>query len=119
VFNYDNFKRLLSLDLNIVSGIYRAASGVICSGYMDNGSPKTIRDIKEIAPFEVDFTGFGFTLIKKGVFEKMEAPFFIKENGKEKYYIDDIAFGIKAKEAGFKIMLDPLTIVGHEKKLVI
>jgi hypothetical protein len=119
VFSYADFKRLLSLDKDVISGIYRAVSGVLCSGYMVDGLTVNIKDLKSDEPFEVDYTGFGFTLIKKGVFEKMESPYFVKERAKERFFIDDIAFGIKAKEAGFNIMIDPMTKIGHEKKLVI
>jgi len=58
---------------------------------------------------EVDAVGFGATLMRRDVFEKVSEPWFT---------IDwkcgeDIAFCVKAKEFGYKIMLDGQYKLGH------
>lgn len=60
-------------------------------------------------PFYADMTGTGCLLIKKEVFSKIPKPWFeytIKHG-------EDINFLEKAKEAGFKILIDPRIPVGH------
>ena len=72
---------------------------------------------------EVDYNGMGFMLIKKGVFEKVEYPWFCqlkKQIGDlEDYCSEDVAFCHLAKKAGFKIFIDPQMVVGHEKMRIL
>ena len=69
------------------------------------------------------YNGMGFMLIKKGVFEKVKYPWFCqlkKQIGDlEDYCSEDVAFCHLAKEAGFKIYVDPEIIVGHEKMRIL
>ena len=71
---------------------------------------------------EVSHTGFGFLLIKKGVFESMTYPWFKpiekRIGDMVDFTMEDVSFCLRAKEAGFKIYIDPQVIVGHEKKVV-
>jgi GT2 family glycosyltransferase len=73
--------------------------------------------------FEADYVGFAFLAVKKGVFEKMEYPWFeiptrtigpITDMTSE-----DCWWCIKAREKGFKIWVDPKVVVGHEKSVVL
>jgi GT2 family glycosyltransferase len=72
---------------------------------------------------EVSYTGMGFMLVKKGVFESMEYPWFRpieKQIGDAvDFTMEDVAFCLKAAEAGFKVFIDPTVRVGHEKKIVL
>ncbi len=72
---------------------------------------------------EVEYNGMGFMLIKKGVFEKVEYPWFCqlkKQIGDlEDYCSEDVAFCHLARKAGFQIFIDPQLIVGHEKMRVL
>ena len=75
-------------------------------------------------PFKADYIGFGWVLIKKGVFEKLEYPWFAPrmryiENNIQDLCSEDVAFCLDAKNAGFEIWVDPKCRVGHEKTLVI
>ena len=80
---------------------------------------------KRRKPFTVDYTGFGWVLIKKGVFENLEYPWFapkmqVFESGSVQDMCgEDVSFCLDAKEAGFEIWCDPRIRVGHEKTRVI
>ena len=82
---------------------------------------------KRKKPFTVDYTGFGWVLIKKGVFEdeKMTYPWFapkmqVFESGAVQDMCgEDVSFCLDAMDAGFKIWCDPRIRVGHEKPRVL
>ena len=82
---------------------------------------------KRKKPFTVDYTGFGWLLIKKGVFESegLPYPWFapkmqIFESGEVQDMCgEDVSFCLDAKEAGFEIWCDPRIRVGHEKTRII
>ena len=82
---------------------------------------------KRKKPFTVDYAGFGWLLIKHGVFEdeQMKYPWFapkmqVFESGAVQDMCgEDVSFCLDAKEAGFRIMCDPRIRVGHEKTRVI
>ena len=75
----------------------------------------------------VDYSGFAWFLIKKGVFEheQMPYPWFapkmqIFESGEVQDMCgEDVSFCLDAKEAGFEIWCDPRIRVGHEKTRII
>ena len=76
---------------------------------------------KRKKPFTVDYTGFGWVMIKNGVFENLEYPWFapkmqVFESGNVQDMCgEDVSFCLDAKEAGFDIWCDPRIRVGHEK----
>ena len=82
---------------------------------------------KRKKPFTLDYTGFGWLLIKKGVFESegLPYPWFapkmqIFESGEVQDMCgEDVSFCLDAKEAGFEIWCDPRIRVGHEKTRII
>ena len=82
---------------------------------------------KRKKPFTVDYTGFGWVLIKKGVFEheEMKYPWFapkmqVFESGAVQDMCgEDVSFCLDAMDAGFEIWCDPRIRVGHEKTRVI
>ena len=82
---------------------------------------------KRKKPFTVDYTGFGWVLIKKGVFEhpEMKYPCFapkmqVFESGAVQDMCgEDVSFCLDAMDAGFDIWCDPRIRVGHEKTRVI
>ena len=59
----------------------------------------------------------GWMLVKKGVFEKINQPFYSTEQLGSKG--EDIIFQLKAKEQGFKSLVDTSVIVGHEKTYIL
>ena len=89
---------------------------------------ETIESIsKRKKPFTVDYTGFGWLLIKNGVFEHegLPYPWFapkmqVFESGDVQDMCgEDVSFCLDAKEAGFEIWCDPRIRVGHEKTRII
>lgn len=133
VFNPGQFAAILNHQADIVSGLYLMEGGRNFATVKDwdeeyfkkNGffrflSPADIQKAEGL--MEVTYTGMGFMLVKKGVFEAMEYPWFEPKKheigGMADYSSEDVGFCLKAREKGFKVMADPKAIVGHEKKIV-
>ena len=90
VFNSESFWRLyqLGMEKEIAAGWYATEDGHTTSvaHWLDEESFKANRGVmnhetvetisKRRKPFTVDYTGFGWVLIKKGVFENLEYPWF-------------------------------------------
>ena len=92
-------------------------------GVMNHETVESIEKRKK--PFTVDYTGFGWVLIKKGVFEKLPYPWFapkmqVFESGAVQDMCgEDVSFCLDAIEEGYEIWCDPRIRVGHEKTRVI
>ena len=139
VFNVEKFYQILLMDKDIAAGWYCTEDGKTTSvahwleeeDFRGNGGVMNHETIESISkrkkPFTVDYTGFGWLLIKKGVFEHegMPYPWFapkmqVFESGEVQDMCgEDVSFCLDAKEAGFEIWCDPLVRVGHEKTRVI
>lgn len=140
VFNETQFLRLLEMNKDIASGWY-AQPGPFPDGslptpvveHMDdeffkaNGAYEFLTSLdmeQKTKPFKADYIGFGWALIKRGVFEKLEYPWFaprmlFMDGNIQEYCSEDVAFCTDAKNAGFEIWVDPKCRVGHEKNIVI
>jgi GT2 family glycosyltransferase len=135
VFQPIQFEKLLKRDLDIVGGMYLMDNATHYAAVKDwdvnffrrNGSFQFLskEDIQgQTEPLEVAYTGFGFLLIKKGIFERISYPWFEPQmtdmgNGIFDFASEDVSFCIKARNAGFKIYVDPTVIVGHEKPKIL
>ena len=145
VFNTDNFWQLLDLADNgeeggekeIVSGWYATEDGQTTSvahwleedDFRKNGGVMNHETVESTSkrkkPFTVDYTGFGWVAIKKGVFEKLPYPWFapkmqVFESGAVQDMCgEDVSFCLDAIEAGLEIWCDPRIRVGHEKSRII
>jgi len=92
-------------------------------GVMNHETVESIT--KKRKPFTVDYTGFGWVLIKKGVFERLEYPWFapkmqVFDSGKVQDMCgEDVSFCLDAKKEGMVTWCDPRIRVGHEKTRVI
>ena len=94
-------------------------------GVMNHETVESIS--KRRKPFTVDYTGFGWVMIKKGVFEhpELKYPWFapkmqVFESGAVQDMCgEDVSFCLDAIEADMKIWCDPRIRVGHEKTRVI
>tara|TARA_A100001035_G_scaffold58812_2_gene43800 strand:- start:13092 stop:13850 length:759 start_codon:yes stop_codon:yes gene_type:complete len=139
VFDSEKFYRLVAMDKDIACGWYMTEDGKTTSvahwleeddfakngGVMNHETGESISRRRKA--FTVDYTGFGWTLIKHGVFEnpKMEYPWFapkmqVFDSGEVQDMCgEDVSFCLDAKEAGYEIWCDPLIRVGHEKTRVI
>jgi len=134
VFSIEDFLKLYNLKKEIASGLYLTQNGKHFATvkdwneefYKQNGSfefltPEKIKGKKE--PFVVDYTGFGFILIKKGVFEKLQYPWFRpiwkKFGDINEFTMEDVSFCHLVRELGMKVWVHPEVIVKHEKKFLI
>jgi len=139
-FGVDQFVKLINLDKDIASGWYAQPAGESSGNFYtpvvekmndeffkDHGTYEflTTEDMSQkTEPLVVDYTGFGWILIKQGVFEKLEYPWFAPKlinigEHLQDVCSEDVSFCHDAKDAGFEIWLDPTCRVGHEKTLVI
>lgn len=134
LFKPEQIMTLLNHDKNIVSGVYMMADMKYFAtvenwdeeyfkkyGAFQFLTEENIRNKKDL--MEVDYTGFGFILIKRGVFESLDYPWF-----QPKFYdfgtcrdfsSEDASFCKMIKEKGYKIYIDPTIRVGHEKLVVL
>lgn len=78
---------------------------------------------KDGSLLDVDFVGFAFLAIKRGVMEAIGYPWFRPQRlfvgGRESLTSEDVGWCISATEAGFKIHADPNTVVGHQKTILL
>ena len=102
----------------LVEDDFRTNGGVMNHEMVDGIS-------KRKKPFTVDYTGFGWVLIKHGVFENLEYPWFapkmqVFESGNVQDMCgEDVSFCLDAKDKGYEIWCDPRIRVGHEKTRII
>jgi len=144
VFSTEKFWQLIDLAIpeegeekEIVAGWYATEDGHTTSvahwlseeDFAKNGgvmNHETVESItKKRKPFTVDYTGFGWVLIKHGVFERLEYPWFapkmqVFDSGNVQDMCgEDVSFCLDAKKAGIETWCDPRIRVGHEKTRVI
>jgi len=125
--------QLIERNVDIVGGLYKMVGGTQFTAVKDwdekyfkqHGSfqfltPDDIKGKNDL--IEVSYNGFGFMLIKKGVFEAIGYPWFRPEYQKiidlEDFASEDVSFACNAKQCGYKIYVDPKVIVGHEKTII-
>ena len=133
LFTPQQFQKLLNHNSDIVSGVYLMEDGKSLATvkewdeeYFRQNCHFKFLTLQEINGkedlIEVAYTGMGFMLVKRGVFEKLEYPWFRpiekKIGDMVDFTMEDVAFCLRAREAGFKIFIDPTVRVGHEKKMV-
>jgi hypothetical protein len=97
--------------------------------YVTQGSYEFLNEhnIKDMPDtFEVDYTGFGWILFKKGVFESLEYPWFSpewkkfdKKNKMKEFTSEDVGICQKLKQVGSKIVVNKNLIIGHEKSCIL
>ena len=139
VFDTEKFYLLVYMDKDIAAGWYCSEDGKTTSiahwleedDFRNNGGVMNHETIETMSkrrkPFTCDYTGFGWLLIKNGVFEHegLPYPWFapkmqVFESGEVQDMCgEDVSFCLDAKEAGFEIWCDPRIRVGHEKQRVI
>lgn len=58
-------------------------------------------------------------LVKRGIFESMEYPWFQPEyiniGTAKDFTMEDVSFCRKANRLGYQVLIDPTIVVGHEK----
>lgn len=152
VFTVDNFIDLLKHDKDIVSGIYLMNSRAFntiekfdndyfrehgnykfltCEELMKRSEKESEKESNVESVLEVDYTGMGWMLVKKGVFERLEYPWFRPEWSKFEmtdasgnkseileFSNEDVSFMNAVKKQNIVIHVDTKVLVGHETELV-
>jgi GT2 family glycosyltransferase len=130
LFNIKDIERLFKVDKDIVSGLYLMASGenyavvekwdeefFARNGYFHFLSKEDLKNKDSV--FKVSYVGFGFLLIKKGIFEQLKYPWFdpinIKIKSCEDFCMEDVSFCLKCKDNDIPIYVDPQIKVIHCK----
>ena len=128
VFEPNDFFKLLEHDKDIVSAlIYRKPKGdsihdiPYCFACNITEDRQLYSNEVTGELIKVWSSGMGWMLVKKGVFEKIDYPWFypIHTNDGVGIHGEDHSFQIRAKEAGFDSWADTSIIVGHEKGVVL
>lgn len=124
-FKSDDVIKLWNLNADIAVGVYRMKKPESIYAAWKDG--KLITDLNQFeGPTEVDLAGTGFMLINRKVIEKLAetAEVYDGPNGEVpglymmpiiNRHLDseDYYFCRKAREAGFKIVMDPSVRLGH------
>jgi len=132
VFKPEDFQRLLDADKDIISGVAAIdTKGMTATGFFNGFNPTQYikgrvidqHPVDKDGLIDLDFCGFAFVLIKQGVFESMEYPWFqpeMKEVGGHIIFpSEDFSWCMRAKELGWKIYVDPKVKIGHQKSVII
>ena len=137
VFEPEDFYKLLNMNKDVASGIYKMEGNTYYATvehmddkfYSSNGFYEFLNDESlENKPniFKVDYTGFGWILIKKGIFEKLKYPWFRpiwKKYGKneeiEEFTSEDVGICNTLKQKGVDIYVNKNIKVGHEKSWIL
>lgn len=143
IFKTEDLIELLKMNKDIASGWYVQSNGGVLSNQTtvvekmnqqelyEKGSNKneTVEDMsRRTEPFKVDYCGFGWMLIKKGVYEKIPYPWFVprviqlqKPDGTilEDVCSEDISMCEDFRKYGFDIWVHPKVRVGHQKMITI
>ena len=126
VFEPNDFFKLLEHDKDMVSGLYlRKPQGdtlndipIEFACFNEDGKKLYTNEVNGEL-IKVWSNGMGWMLVKKGVFEKIEYPWFgpiIEGLG---FHGEDVSFQLRAKDVGFDSYVDTSIVVGHEKEVVL
>ena len=74
-----------------------------------------------LLPFKVEYVGFGFLLIKKGVFEQINYPWFeptyLEIKDCKDFSMEDVTLCLKLSKLNITIHVHPEVVVGHYKQI--
>ena len=135
VFSPEHFEGLLNMKSDVACGIYKMADNKQYATvenwdieyYKQNGSFEFLNEdnIKTKPRYiSVDYSGMGWMLVKKGVIESIEYPWFAPVwqdfgNNIKEFTSEDVAFCRRVKEQGYDIIVDTSLVIGHEKSWVL
>lgn len=120
------FERLIRSPHDIISGLYQTTPEGTVAVAMDNGQglPRKANKVEFLLwedPFEAWGVGFGFVAMEGGVFERIPRPWFEiekirwPEHSFDTNVGEDYSWCVRARRAGFAVMVDPLIKVRHHK----
>lgn len=120
VFTDDIFDTLQFCGKDFVCGIFHARRKGYHSCLFKSLKLNDLERFEEYPkePFEVAGCGFGCVLLSvevlMAVFQRYKSCFLPL-----KYYGEDLAFCLRAKEVGYKIYADPTAVVGHVGHIIV
>lgn len=116
VFEPWHLEKLLEADKEIITGVARIEqTNYLACHDMDNNK-LTIKDVRdEIIP--VSFSGMAFMLIKKGVFESMQFPYFT--TGNPNIISETLSFCMNLQKTDIQLYAHMGVVIGHEKPMII
>lgn len=89
-------------------------------------TPQELIDLAKQSPnglVEAFHAGFAFLVVKKGVFEQIDYPWFQpafhKIDQSYDFSSEDVSWYHKIHKTGIKLWIDPGTYIGHEKSVVL
>jgi len=125
-FNAEDFGKLWALDADIAVGVYRMHKD---EPYAAHVGGELLTELPE-EPIEVDYAGTGFMLIKRHVFEALaeDLPMIETKMGKHPRWWafevvdgielpEDYSFCKRARDKGFKVVMDPSIKLKHWKQI--
>lgn len=132
VFTPADFDKLYKEDKQVISGLYLMADNthfatveVWDEQYFKNeGTFEFLHkdDIKHrLLPFKVEYVGFGFLLVKRGVFEQLKYPWFeptyLQIKDCKDFSMEDVTLCLKLNKLGINVHVHPDVVVGHRKEI--
>lgn len=127
-FTPEDVLKLYESDYDVVSGAYLLANGEAVV-YKELFGPGYTYDevLKMEEPVEVFGAGFGFIMVKQGIFEKLTRPWFqstlgtsVAKDGVEFTFPimgEDLSWCKRVGDLGFKIWFDPTVRLTHHKTM--
>ena len=119
LYTASDVQRLIDWNVPMVAGAYSSEFNLLDTCIRgEDGMPIQIG--LPAKPTEVLFTGAGFTLIKREVFEKIGEGWYdlyAEEDGFK--HGEDWSFCVRVRQAGYAIILDPAVRLGHLKYLTL
>jgi hypothetical protein len=125
-----DFIRIYQSDKDITSGIYLNNKGLPMFTQLESELNVDVMAMCQyVKKFEVAAAGFGFISVKSGIYEKMQRPWFeniyqeVENKDKTKKikipFGEDYSWCYRARFGGYKIYIDPLVKITHNKKIPI
>lgn len=128
VWTSEDFLKLYDSELDVVSGYYiNTNKDKFITNLLDKELDFIFPSIEDKEIIEIGAAGFGFIAVKKGVFEKLERPWFmlgqIPTDDEERPIViqvgEDITWCVRVRQKGFKIHADLSARIGHIKPKVL
>ena len=132
IFSPGDFDKLYKEDKDVISGLYLMSDNTHFAAvelwdeqyFQKNGSFEFLHkgDIKtRLLPFKVEYVGFGFLLIKKGIFEQINYPWFeptyLEIKDCKDFSMEDVTLCLKLSKLNINIYVHPEVVVGHYKQI--
>jgi len=120
VFKPEDFQKLIDADKQVITGLAKIEASKYYACWVGKEDTRIDQGFleKNSGVIEASFTGMAFMLIKKGVYELMQFPYFTVP-GNWKCISETMAFCHNLKTAGIPIHAHLEVIVGHEKPIIL